>query len=181
MGAERLEGMQTRQSPSSAQPIGVSHIAMLTADLDRFRRFYEDVVGLETMLVMAGEHGRHALIAAGRAILHVFEVPGFEAVDGDAFQRGRIDHFGFTLADQTALAECTARLVAAGASTGQITSFGPVLSVNFTDPDGCDGELNCLDPAFDPTPGAGDEPVDPDWHARVTTLLSGPARAQESS
>lgn len=159
------------QSSPSAQPIGVSHIAMLTADLDRFRQFYEDVVGLETMLVMSGEHGRHALVAAGRAILHVFEMVGFEPAGGDAFDRGRIDHFGFTLADRTALAGCTARLVAAGASTGEITSFGPVLSVNFTDPDGCEGEINCLDPAFDPTPGPGDEPVDPDWHARVSSLL----------
>jgi len=164
--------MQTRQLPSSARPIGVSHIAMTTADLDRFRRFYEDVVGLETMLVMTGDDGRHALIAAGSAILHVFEMPGSVPADQRPFERGRIDHFGFTLADPRALADCAARLAAAGAPTGEITSFGPVLSINFTDPDGAEGELNCLDPAFDPTPGPGDDLVDPEWYARVTALLS---------
>ena len=34
------------------KPSGVSHVAMVTADLDRYRDFYEDIVGLDTALVL---------------------------------------------------------------------------------------------------------------------------------
>jgi catechol 2,3-dioxygenase-like lactoylglutathione lyase family enzyme len=31
-----------------SEPVGVSHVAVVTADLDGFRAFYEDTIGLET-------------------------------------------------------------------------------------------------------------------------------------
>ena len=45
--------------------IGVGHVAFITADLDRFRSFYEEVVGLRTGVVMrmtAGPRLRHAFL-----------------------------------------------------------------------------------------------------------------------
>ena len=102
------------------KPSGVSHVAMVTADLDRYRDFYEDVVGLDTALVLgaASEHGRHAILFAGDTVLHVFEVPGYDpaahGIGSTMFERGRLDHLGFTVADEAALGEVRDRLVAVG-------------------------------------------------------------------
>lgn len=60
-------------TPSPA-PSGFSHVATITPDLDRFRSFYEDVVGLRCVAVMQMKHPphlRHAALAAGRGgVLH---------------------------------------------------------------------------------------------------------------
>ena len=57
-------------------PSGVSHIAVVTGDLDGFRAFYEDTIGLRTTIVFGGGpgHSRQAILMAGDAMLHVFEV-----------------------------------------------------------------------------------------------------------
>ncbi len=130
---------------------GVGHIAVNTADLDRFRRFYQGVVGLR--LVMAGRlpHPpllRHCVLAVTDAlVLHAFEVPGYDPVaDGigtDIGRRGRIDHFAFQVGDRADLAVVASRLVAAGASDGEIRALGPVLSVYAQDPDGLAFEVTC--------------------------------------
>ena len=52
------------------------------------------------------------------------------------FGRGRLDHFGFTVVDQAALRSVRDRLLAAGATSGDIRPLGPMLSVRFQDPDG---------------------------------------------
>ena len=100
------------------KPTGISHIAMVTADLDRYRDFYEGTIGLDTALVLGPgpDHGRHAIFFAGDSVLHVFEVDGYDpaahGIGTTMFERGRLDHLGFTVADQAALAEVRDRLVA---------------------------------------------------------------------
>ena len=158
--------------------VGVSHVAVVTADLDRFRAFYEDTIGLETTIVFgAGEgHAGQAVLAAGNVMLHVFEVSGFDpAAQGFSsgmFERGRLDHIGFTVADEAALVALRDRLLAVGASSGSIRHLGPMLSVRFHDPDGLEGEINCLDPSYDPsTLRDEDEIVDPDWLERTRRVM----------
>ena len=171
--------MGTRTDERAASvPCGVSHVALLTGDLDSHRAFYENVIGLETTLVLgAGPgHGRLALVAVGEVMLHVFEVPGYDpAVHGfgsTMFERGRLDHFGFTVPDIAALAALRDRLVAADASSGDIRRVGPMLSVRFRDPDESEVEANCLDPAYDPsTLRDEDDVVDPMWFERVASML----------
>jgi catechol 2,3-dioxygenase-like lactoylglutathione lyase family enzyme len=165
-------------------PTGISHIAMVTADLDRFRAFYEGTVGVDTALVLGPgeEHGRHAIVFVGDVVLHVFEVDGYDPADqgfGHAmFERGRLDHLGFGVADEVALGELRDRLVAAGASRGEIRSSGPILSVGFVDPDGLEGEITCLDPRFDPAVlGAPAEIVDPGWYERARRAFGAVAPA----
>jgi len=162
------------------RPTGVSHIAMVTADLDRFREFYEEVIGLDTALVIgAGDHhGRHAVVFAGDTVLHVFEVPGYEPAQhgfGSAmFERGRLDHLGFTVADAGELASVRDRLVDVGASSGEIRPLGPVLSVRYRDPDGFEGEINCFNPDLDPAVrGRSDDVIDSGWHDRVRQAMQG--------
>jgi catechol 2,3-dioxygenase-like lactoylglutathione lyase family enzyme len=57
-------------------PRRVSHIAVVTGDLDGFRTFYEDTIGLRTTIVFGGGpgHSRQAILMAGDDMLHVFEV-----------------------------------------------------------------------------------------------------------
>ena len=163
---------------STGTPSGVSHIALVTADLDRFRAFYEQTLGLQTTMVVGPgrDHARQAVIHAGDAMLQVFEVPGY---DPDAhgsgapmFERGRLDHFGFTVADEAALVAVRDRLILAGASSGDIRRLGPMLSVRFHDHEGFEGEVNCLDPSFDPSAVRdGDEIVDPAWYERARRAL----------
>lgn len=157
---------------------GFSHLAVNTADLDRFRRFYCDVLGLEHLVTMKMEHPphlRHAAIGVDdRCVLHVFEVPGYDPeADGigtDIGQRGRIDHFGLMVDDMADLEAVRDRLVASGASDGEIRPLGPVWSIRFCDPDGLAGEVNCALLGFDP--GADDretveEMESTDWIDRL--------------
>jgi catechol 2,3-dioxygenase-like lactoylglutathione lyase family enzyme len=174
--------------PTRHAPRGISHVAVVTADLDAFRAFYEETIGLETTLVLAAGpgHARQAVVHAGEAMLHVFEVPGYHP-DGHGFppamfERGRLDHLGFTVVDESALRAVRDRLLAAGASSGDIRRLGPMLSVRFHDPEGFEGEVNCLDPSYDPSAvRAEDEIVDRRWFARVTRALRTDSPTQRST
>jgi len=162
----------------SGVPCGISHVAVVTADLDGFRAFYEQVIGLQIAVVQGAgpRHGRGAVVFAGDAMLHVFEVPGYDPTvtgqDTTMFGRGRLDHFGFTVVDQAALRSVRDRLLAAGATSGDIRPLGPMLSVRFQDPDGLEGEISCYNPAFDPSAvRPEDEVVDPHWVDRARRVL----------
>ena len=176
---ERLRGVGTAHgSQLGERAVRVSHVAVVTGDLDGFRAFYEDVIGLETTLVFgAGPgHGRQAVLAAGEVMLHVFEVPGYDPTTNGfspaMFERGRLDHLGFTVADVAALGTLRDRLVAVDASSGVIRRVGPMLSLRFHDPDESEGEINCLDPGYDPsTLRDEDEMINPLWFARMASAL----------
>jgi len=171
------------------KPSGISHMALVTGDLDGFRRFYEDTVGLETTVVFGGGsgHSRQAILMAGDVMLHVFEVPGYDpATHGFSvamFGRGRLDHLGFTVSDLTELTAIRDRLLAADASSGDIHQLGPMFSVRFVDPDGLESEINCYNPDFDAsTVRDEDEVVDPDWLERTRHALHArPAQALSPS
>lgn len=156
---------------------GFSHLALNTADLQRFRRFYEGLLGIPMGVTLRMDHPpylRHATFHLdGPVVLHVFEVPGYDPTSdglGTEFgQRGRIDHFGFQVADEAALGTIADRLKAAGATDGEIRPLGPVLSVRVTDPDGLELEVNCpyLDFDLDAAAEIVEEVGASDWLARV--------------
>lgn len=178
--------MGVRSKPPT-RPCGISHIAVVTAELDGFRAFYEDTIGLETTLVLgAGPgHARQAIIAAGEVLLHVFELPGYDPAAHcfapTMFERGRLDHLGFTVVDEAALTAMRDRLLEVGASSGDIRRLGPMLSVRFHDPEGLEGEINCLDPTYRPsTMRPEDEIVDPNWFERTTRALRPDPPSQRS-
>jgi catechol 2,3-dioxygenase-like lactoylglutathione lyase family enzyme len=157
---------------------GISHVGVVSANLDSFRSFYEDIIGLETTIVFGGGpgHGRQAVLIAGGVMLQVFEIAGYDPTAHGfsevMFERGRLDHLGFTVADLAALTVIRDRLLAVHASSGEIRPLGPLLSVRFLDPDGLEGEINCYNPDFDPsTLRAEDDIVDPDWLERTKRVL----------
>lgn len=147
-----------------ATPTAVSHVAVITSDLDRFGAFYTEVIGLRMGVVLRQTHEpylRHAVLQVGdtATIIHVFEQPGYNPV-GDGMgtelgRRGRIDHFGFMVSDRGQLEEVACRLVAADASDGEVRPMGPVLSVHYRDPDGLEGEINAANVDFVPEQPGG--------------------------
>lgn len=133
---------------------GVNHVATLTSDSDRLHRFYaemfdatvardtEEVPGVRLSFVDIGPHTQ----------LNVFEVAGNSEATRQVpmFGRGRIDHLGLQAASLDAFHTIRDRLMAAGATDGFVTDFGPVLSVFFRDPDGLEGEVCVANPAAAP-------------------------------
>lgn len=123
---------------------GVQHVAVLTADTDRFVRFYTEVFGATVDASQRDDGFRLTFVSIGTdAELNVFELDGNDeaARQTPMFGRGRIDHIGLRAASVEAFDEIRRRLIEAGASDGFVTDFGPVLSVFFTDPDGLEGEV----------------------------------------
>ncbi|WP_089935506.1 VOC family protein [Candidatus Entotheonella palauensis] len=127
---------------------GVNHIAVLTANMDRFIRFYQEA--FDAIIVMdnpnyAGNEGERMVIMTigGQSEFNVFEVPGNTqaSVQTPMFGRGRLDHFGLNASDRETFEEVRQRLMKLGASDGTITDFGAKVSVFFRDPDGLEAEV----------------------------------------
>ncbi len=127
---------------------GVNHVALLTADTDRLHRFYASIFEATVERDEEVAPGtRLSFVDIGpRTQLNVFEMTGNEeaACQTPMFGRGRVDHFGLQASSLDAFHTIRDRLVAAGASDGFVTDFGPFLSLFFRDPDGLEGEL-CVD------------------------------------
>jgi catechol 2,3-dioxygenase-like lactoylglutathione lyase family enzyme len=125
---------------------GFNHVAVLTPDLQRLETFYREVFDVEEVVRM-DDHGlRHSLVRVGpSAVLHAFE----QAAPDPApiFERGRVDHVALNVAEHGEFERLRARLIDAGASSGEVTDFGPLLSVSFEDPDGFFCELCWMRPA----------------------------------
>ena len=127
---------------------GVNHIAVLTRDMDRFIRFYQEAFDA-TVVHDNRHHGGHEgermviLAIGGQSAFNVFEVPGNTQahVQTPMFGRGRLDHFGLNARSRETFEQARTRLMHLGASDGTITDFGAALSVFFRDPDGLEAEV----------------------------------------
>lgn len=142
---------------------GVNHVAVLTADMERFHAFYRAMFDATVAHeIAAGPGMRLSIVDIGpHTELNVFQVDGnLEAArQTPMFGRGRIDHIGLHAASLDAFEVIRDRLIAAGATDGFVTDFGPVLSVFFTDPDGLEGEVCVTNP--DAVPGVVNPPGTP--------------------
>jgi catechol 2,3-dioxygenase-like lactoylglutathione lyase family enzyme len=127
---------------------GVNHIALITADMDRFIGFYR--VAFEAQVVHDNpNHGDNpgermvVMTLGGTAAFNIFQVPGNTqaSVQTPMYGRGRLDHFGLNAGNAQAFEEARQRLVRLGASDGTITDFGSQFSVFFRDPDGLEAEV----------------------------------------
>ena len=127
---------------------GVNHIAVLTADMDRFIRFYQEVFDAKVEMDNTSHGGNEgermvSMSIGGQSELSVFEVPGNTqaAIQTPMFGRGRLDHFGLNASNRETFEQIRQRLMKAGASDGTISDFGLKLSLFFRDPDGLEAEV----------------------------------------
>jgi len=130
--------------------LGFNHVATMTPNLERYLAFYDDIFGAEVIHIMEakGDHPRMAIVNMGGAsTLNVFEVPA-DSIVGDRSKRGSrgpIDHYALAVGSEEELLETRDRLVAVGASPGDVTQFGLGLrSVFFRDPDGAELDVAYL-------------------------------------
>ncbi len=116
----------------------IHHLAFLTADMDRLIAFYTSIFEARVIMDVEEEGLRHAFIEIGpHTVLHPFQIPGVEPPGPQPiFQRGRLDHFSLNAASEAAFRELHRRVVAQGASDGEVTDMGSLLQFSFDDPDG---------------------------------------------
>jgi catechol 2,3-dioxygenase-like lactoylglutathione lyase family enzyme len=123
---------------------GVNHVAVLTADLDRFVEFYTDVFDLDVVFEETTPTFRHAIIRIStNSWLHPAEVAGnsFAIASPAMVERGHLDHLALTAASPEAFEAIGDRLTRCDASDGTIEDLGAFRSIWFTDPDGMRGEI----------------------------------------
>jgi catechol 2,3-dioxygenase-like lactoylglutathione lyase family enzyme len=123
---------------------GVNHIAVMTADLDRFVEFYTTVFDLDVVFEETTPAFRHAIIRTGpNSWLHPAEMGSsrFATASPDMFQRGHLDHLALTATSPEAFEAISNRLVRRGATDGTIDDLGAFHSIWFQDPDGMRGEV----------------------------------------
>ena len=138
---------------------GLNHVAILTADLDRFIGFYAGVFQAEVVF-RASAPLRHAILRIGATSwLHPVEMPNHRHASGEPrmFERGHLDHVALTASSSATFEQLRERLVACGASDGAVDDLGAFHTLAFEDPDGMRGELTLIvDPALteihDPRP-----------------------------
>jgi catechol 2,3-dioxygenase-like lactoylglutathione lyase family enzyme len=127
---------------------GLNHVAVVTADLDRFVAFYTRVFDMKEVFREDVPGLRHAIlrIADGSSWLHPAQIPGNEhaAAIPKMFCRGHLDHIALTARSSESFAELRKRLVEAGASDGMVEDLGAFHALWFQDPDGMRGELTLL-------------------------------------
>jgi catechol 2,3-dioxygenase-like lactoylglutathione lyase family enzyme len=153
---------------------GFNHVAVLTADTDRFVAFYSEVFEATHQVIEDQPGFRLSLVSIGpTSEFNVFEVRGNVEHERQVpmFGRGRLDHVAIQAASLEAFDEIRDRLIARGASDGFVTDFGPVLSLFFRDPDGLEAEVCIENP--DAQPGVNNPPGTPSprYHAPGTTPM----------
>ena len=132
---------------------GFNHVAVLTADLERFIDFYKSVFDAELLATLIDNPGmRMAGVRIGElAEFNVFELEGNTEHERQVpmFGRGRIDHLAIDAASLDAFETIRDRLIERGASDGFVTDFGPIYSCFYVDPDGLESEVCVGNPDWD--------------------------------
>ncbi len=138
---------------------GINHVAVITADIDRFVAFYRDVFGCEVVGRQRPPFGTLTFVdIGGGRDLNVFQLDDTNTEASrqvPMFGRGRLDHIGFQAASLEAFNKARQLLMAKGATDGYVSDFGLVYSCFFRDPDGLECEVVVPSPAPGPTTGPG--------------------------
>ena len=141
---------------------GFNHVAVLTADTQRFITFYEAVFDADSTVLEKNDDMQLTAVHIGpHSEFNVFEMTGNAEASRQTpmFGRGRLDHLALQAASLDAFDEIRRRLMEKGASDGFVTDFGPILSLFFRDPDGLEAEV-CV-PNPDAKPGVTNPPGTP--------------------
>ena len=127
---------------------GINHVAVVTADLDRWTAFYRELFEMSVVAQFDDEQGRHAVVeAGGGSFLHAFEQRGNRHAEGhhEMFDRGHIDHLALAARDAESFEALRDELVRRSLSDGTINDFGVARSIYFEDPDGMGCEVMLME------------------------------------
>ena len=171
----------TSQLPEAPAWRGVSHLAMITPDMDATVAFYDGVLGMRLVATLRAGPMRHYFfeIAPGNTIAF-FEVDGAETFAKAAGARTdraiQFDHLSFNVPDENAHEMLRKRLLSAGCEVTPVVDHGILRSVYFTDPNGIALEASwwVTDPTGRPAdPGDRSVFVDDDPVPSVAAIRDG--------
>jgi len=129
---------------------GVHHVSVTVTDVEASAGWYEKVFGLTRLPITFAHHDKedtgYAVLLIDPASGLLFGLHHNEGNDGAAFdeQKTGLDHFGFAVADRTAMDDWVARLDALGvehSGVRDITEPIPFSTLVFRDPDNIQLEL----------------------------------------
>ena len=137
---------------------GFSHLGLSTRDLDKTRKFYEEVLGFkpvvaDTINIKEGGRVRHIFFDVGRDQLIAFMEPQGVSDVAANYDTGinhglgvpaAFYHFAFEAGSPAALAEKRDELRAKGVDTTDIVDHGWARSIYFRDPNGLSLEYCCM-------------------------------------
>jgi catechol 2,3-dioxygenase-like lactoylglutathione lyase family enzyme len=136
---------------STALVSGFDHVSTASADVDRLAEFYQRIFGLDPLpgFPLTGGDGRKIVLIPlpNGTTLQATEVAlpaAPELLNPPAavfYGTARFDHASFLATDPASFDELLSRLVADGASTGDVRTFGTQRFFAFTDPDGYRAEV----------------------------------------
>lgn len=120
---------------------GISHLALVTPDMDTTVRFYTGVLGMPlVMTLMAGPMRHYFFEMSPHNTVAFFEVEGAETFEKGAGSSGpypvQLDHISFDVPALEDLEALQRRIKAAGSAVTDVVDHGVMRSVYFTDPNG---------------------------------------------
>ena len=169
------------QLPPAPSWRGVSHLALVTPDMDATTRFYAGVLGMPLVMTLMAGPMRHYFfeIAPGNTVAF------FEVANAESFEKGagspapfpvQMDHLSFNVADEDALLQLRERLLAAGSEVTEVVDHNQMKSVYFSDPNGIALEASywVIEPTGRPmNPDDARIFADPDPVPAIAELASG--------
>jgi catechol 2,3-dioxygenase len=127
--------------------VRIGHVHLRTADIDRIRAFYVDVLGFDVVFEARdvpgwGTTGDILFVAAG-GYHHHLGFNTWKSAGGPPQPDGvaGLHHVALLFSSRAQLAEAVRRLVDANVPLRQLTDHGTHLAVYLSDPDGNDLEL----------------------------------------
>jgi catechol 2,3-dioxygenase-like lactoylglutathione lyase family enzyme len=135
--------------------LGIHHLALVTASLDRTIRFWRDLVGLRLRCRLGAPGYRQYFFCAGeQTLLAFFEWPGAEPVpekDHGVPRLGPLafDHVSFEVGGEEELFALRESLAAAGFWVSEAMDQGFVRSIYTFDPNGVAVEFSVAAPGAD--------------------------------
>src|SRR6478672_7731518 len=142
--------------------IRIGHVHLRTADIDRIRAFYVDLMGFDVVFEARdvpgwGTTGDILFVSAG-GYHHHLGFNTWKSAGGAPQPDGvtGLHHVALNFSSKARLAEVVRRLVDAGVPLRQLTDHGTHLAVYLSDPDGNDLEL-AWDRPYDEWPRFGED------------------------
>jgi catechol 2,3-dioxygenase len=141
--------------------VRIGHVHLRTADIDRVRAFYVDILGFDVVFEARdvpgwGTTGDILFVSAG-GYHHHLGFNTWKSAGGPPQPDGvaGLHHVALLFSTRAELANAVSRLVEAGVPLRQLTDHGTHEAVYLSDPDGNDLELAC-DRPFAEWPRLGD-------------------------